>query len=92
MQVFKTKVHRVKAQQFSKTKIPASVLKHTGCAYSMCPICGGDAITTTVYYIQNKGQGAKNVREGDWIVKEPFSDDLLVMTDKAFKAVYELDY
>jgi hypothetical protein len=84
---FIKKVEPVDAVQWKVSMDIPSVKKHIGCNYRMCPICGGDAETTPIYYV-DLGNDILYIRDGNWIVTED-NGKKSVYDDKRFKELYE---
>jgi len=77
----------VDAIQWEIGKEIPDVIKHQGCGYRMCPICGGDPSTSIIYYIQ-QGREILHLRSGDWIITHKDGHKML-RDNKIFLEAYE---
>lgn len=77
----------VDAVQWFKGDENPIVKLHRNCNYRMCPICGGDAGSKGIYFI-NDGSRNSIVSDGDWII---YLNDGFhrVISDSHFKNCYE---
>jgi hypothetical protein len=67
--------------------VPAEVLKHKGCGYRMCDICGGANPDETIYYIKTS-RGIHYVSNNSWIITNA-NGEKNVCDNKTFKKTYE---
>ena len=50
--------------------VPEGVMKHQGCGYRMCDVCGGANSNETIYYLPVSGE-SRYLSNRDWVLTFP---------------------